>query len=190
MAGSDVDEAVPGGTQRDTCDADGERRRETLAAVGEDADKKEQRECEKAGGLGSDEERERHPRERDLAPRSAQREVRDNRDERGDDEIVERSRRLQRDDRERGEEQRAECGLPSRESDPAGRPVNCEDGNDERSELHEADEADRAGEQHRRSLCDLGVGREIVDTGVSSVRDRADAVLLDPKDRPGEVVRD
>ncbi len=112
------------------------------------------------------------------------------RDQRRHHEIGVRRRCLQGDDGKRREDERAEGGPTAVESDAGRGSVDRHHCEEQRGELHQPDPADGSRKQHRRCLEDLRVGgksliRESVTPGIGD-----DRVLLDPQDRPGQVVRE
>ena len=109
-------------------------------------------------------------------------------EERREHEIIEGARGLDEDDRQRGEDERAEGRLRRCEPDP---PCERRDGDDERDEggeLRQGDVAVASREQHRGELADLGVRRVDVQAQVDRVRDVSDLVLLVPERRACQVV--
>ena len=111
-------------------------------------------------------------------------------EERRDDEVVLGRRRLERDHRERGDEQCAEERLAAGEPEPSRDTDDPDRERDERGRLDERDVAVCATEHHRREHAHLAVGRIRVDVR-RAVAPRISHRLVLPPDRgTPEVVDD
>ena len=183
-------DGIPRSAHQDRDEAARQGERQTPPSVGEHRDRKKHGERQEPGDLRADEERDGQASEHRFVRLSPQREVRRRRDERGHEQVVHGSRGLKRDDRESCEQQGAEQRSPASEADPERDAVDREHRGEKRREVDERHPPHRAGQQHRRSLEDLGIRREVVDPQVGRIPDLTDRSLLDPEQRPPEVVRE
>ena len=181
-------EQIPVRPERDSARSDEEEGGPAPARIEHDAEHGEQRQPEHRRDLRPDRQPEGECCERKRDARPGEQEVGAAHEEGGEDEVVERGRRLQDDDRERREEQRAEQRLPHRQADAPRDPADRDRGGDERGELDEADEPLGPTEDHRERVGDLGVRREAVQPGIVRSGNVGDRVLLLPERGTREVV--
>ena len=110
--------------------------------------------------------------------------------QRGDDEIVQCSRGLQRHHGEGRERERAEHSGSKAQTEPARDPDDRYAREEEREELNDRDVTVSPAQDHRGHRLDLGVRREGVDALVGRIGDVGHGVLLLPQRGPREVVEE
>ena len=180
---------VPRGAERDASRAGDEHPDPARSWSSDRGHEHEERKREDRGRLGRQSQTERDGQQHEVGAGGSQGCVRCRREERGDDQVVVRRERLHRDDRQRGDEKRAEQRLARGEADATGDAVRRETAGSERNELRGRGPAVAAGEHHRGEDPDLR-GRWVpVEPWVARARDVPDPVLLAPERRTRQVIQ-
>ena len=181
-------DGVPERAGDETARAGERQRRPASSRLAREHEEHERGQREDECPLRSHRQSERERGEPEVGTRRPHGEVGTDHEERGDHQVVESGRSLERDHGEGRERQPPESSRGATQPE-APRDSEYRDARgDDREQLDEPDEAVSSAPDHRHRRLDLGARREDVDPLVRGVRDEAHRVLLLPERCPRKVV--